>query len=592
MKWGVVAAIMRFREFSDGRVKVLVQGLFRCKVSGFQQSHPFICANFQKSEAPLAEETPDHAVRINTLIDIVKRDLKELTEISKEISSDFLFVTDSVTDPGRFIDLVASNLALPINLAQAILEIESLYDRLEVLKEFISLSLIKARSERSEMSSQMPWDSQMGQESSATPMDEMQELREKIEKIEMPEDVKKELFKQFLRLEKMHPEANESSMLRNYLDWTLSLPWEASTEDSIDLDEAKKVLDSEHYGLDIIKERILEFLAVKKLNAGTKNNFVNGQVLCFMGPPGVGKTSLGKSIAKAMGRKYQRIALGGVKEEAEIRGHRRTYVGSMPGKIIQALKKAGSNNPVIVLDELDKLGSSDFKGDPSAAFLEILDTEQNKFFRDNYINVDFDLSKVLFIGTSNYVEGIPAALLDRLDVIRVPSYILDDKIQICKNHLIPKVLEEHGLKKEQLSINNTALEYLIVHYTKEAGVRSIRREIASLCRKAAKIFVTKPDVTNLNITVDVLKNLLGREKFVNTDVSTENRVGVVNGLAWTQVGGELLVIEALKMKGQGRPLKLTGHLGDVMKESAQAALSYAKAHHKELKIPLPWFFYQ
>ena len=413
--------------------------------------------------------------------------------------------------------------------------------------------------------------------------DEMDELREKLMNAGMSEEVQKEALKQLGRLERMHPDASEASMLRTYLDLMVDLPWGESTEDVLDLKAAQDILDADHHDLTKAKERILEFLAVRKL----KLNDLKGPILCFVGPPGVGKTSLGKSIAKAMGRKYFRIALGGVKDEAEIRGHRRTYVGAMPGKIIQALKQVGTNNPVIVLDEIDKLGS-DFRGDPSAAMLEVLDPEQNSTFRDNYLNVDFDLSNVLFIATANVFSDIPAALRDRMETIHISGYTENDKLIISKKHLVSRQIEQNGITEEHIQFDDEGLRYIIQHYTREAGLRNLEREIGSLCRKIARKIVTNKNTPKIKIIPDNVPELLGPPLFLKDEKLKENQVGIATGLAWTQAGGEILYVEALKMKGKGG-LSLTGQLGDVMKESAKAALSYARAHSEGLGIQDTWF---
>jgi ATP-dependent Lon protease len=410
----------------------------------------------------------------------------------------------------------------------------------------------------------------------------MEELRERVIKAGMPENVQIEALKQHGRLERMHPDASEASMVRTYLDWMVDLPWNKSTIDNLDLLRAQRILDEDHYDLAKAKDRVLEFLAVRKL----KEKNMKGPILCFVGPPGVGKTSLGKSIARSMGREYFRIALGGVKDEAEIRGHRRTYVGAMPGKVIQALKQVKTNNAVIVLDEIDKLGS-DFRGDPSAAMLEVLDPEQNHSFRDNYLNVDFDLSNVLFIATANVYENIPAALRDRMETIQISGYTESDKMLIAKQHLLQRQIEANGVTSEQIEITDDGLMYLIQHYTREAGLRNLEREVGSLCRKVAKRFVfghkDKVVVTSQNVP-----ELLGPPRFLKEERLKENAVGISTGLAWTQAGGEVLYVEALKMKGKGG-LVLTGQLGDVMKESARAAWSYARALSEELGIEENFF---
>ena len=406
--------------------------------------------------------------------------------------------------------------------------------------------------------------------------EEMDELKNKLNAAGMPEPVKLEALKQLSRLERMHPDASEATMVRTYLDCLVDLPWSKSTEDIHDLVRSKNILDDDHYELNKAKERVLEFLAVRKLKATIK-----GPILCFSGPPGVGKTSLGKSIAKAMGREYFRIALGGVKDEAEIRGHRRTYVGAMPGKIIQALRQCKTNNPVIVLDEIDKM-AADQRGDPSSAMLEVLDPEQNGTFRDNYLNVDFDLSKVLFIATANVVENIPSALRDRMEMIYIPGYTENDKLLITKKHLINRQIEANGITNENISFTDEGIKFLIAGYTREAGLRNLEREVGSVCRKVAKKVVLN-ESNFIEINEKTVSELLGPVRFQREDKLMESSVGVVQGLAWTQAGGEVLLIEALKMKGKGG-LMLTGQLGDVMKESAHAAMSYAKAHMDELGI--------
>ena len=379
----------------------------------------------------------------------------------------------------------------------------------------------------------------------------------------------------------MHPDSSESSMLRNYMDWMVDIPWSIRTTDNLELNHAQTILDEDHYDLNKVKDRILEFLAVRSLKKEIK-----GPILCLAGPPGVGKTSLGKSIARAMGRSYQRVALGGLKDESEIRGHRRTYVGALPGKIIQAMKQAKTKNPVIVLDEIDKLGS-DFRGDPSSAMLEVLDPEQNNTFKDNYINCDFDLSEVLFIATANLVENIPPALRDRMEMIHIPGYTENDKLLISKAHLIKRQIEQNGLSSSQVQFEDSGIKAIISEYTHEAGLRNLEREIGSICRKIAKSIVTGSS-EKFAITENKVHELMGPPYFIKDTRLTEERVGVSTGLAWTQAGGEILYVETLAMRGKGE-LTLTGKLGDVMKESATAAMSYAKAHASNLGIDKNWF---
>lgn len=585
---GTIAMIMRMRKLSDGRVKLLIQGVGKGRVKKYTKTEPFFEVAVEK-----VEETqvtfPD--VEVEALLRTVKEQLEKLIAHGKLLSPDILVVLDEVTDPGRLADLIASNLGLKVSDAQNILETHDHKARLKLVSQILTNELevlamqsrIKNTAKEEMSKSQKEYflreqlraiKNELGENDSRS--EETDELREKILSAEMPSEVEQEALKQLGRLERMHPDASEASMIRTYLDWMIDLPWNIETEDNLELSHAKKVLDEDHHDLERIKERILEFLAVRKLK-----NSMKGPILCFNGPPGVGKTSLGKSIARAMGRKYFRIALGGVKDEAEIRGHRRTYVGAMPGKIIQALKQVKSKNAVIVLDEIDKLGS-DFRGDPSAAMLEVLDPEQNATFRDNYLNVDFDLSNIMFIATSNVLENIPAALRDRMEVINLSGYTEHDKVVIAKKHVVERQIEANGITPENIEFTDEGLQYLISHYTREAGLRNLEREIGSVCRKVAKEVVMN-GLKKKVITPKVVEELLGPARYIRDEDMDQNRIGVTNGLAWTAVGGEVLFIEAIKMKGSGK-LVLTGQMGDVMKESATAAMSYAKANAKELGI--------
>ncbi len=592
---GTVAMIMRMRKLADGRVKILIQGMTKATVTKFHHDKSFFNVSVEKiSEEYVAnEETQPKA---DALIRTSKELLEKVIAMGKVLSPDILLVIDDINEPGRVADLIASNLGLKVEEAQSILETTDHLERLRQVNEKLSAEVdvlqmqVKIRSQaKDEMSkSQREYflreqmkaiKSELGEGDSKT--DELDELRQKLVAAGMPEDVETEVMKQMGRLERMHPDASEASMIRTYLDWIADLPWSIETVDSIDIAKGKEVLEADHHGLEKAKERILEFLAVQKL----KNN-MRGPILCFCGPPGVGKTSLGKSIAKSMNRKYFRIALGGVKDEAEIRGHRRTYVGAMPGKIVQALKQIGTRNPVIVLDEIDKLGS-DFRGDPSAAMLEVLDPEQNSTFRDNYLNVDFDLSKCLFIATANVVENIPPALRDRMELIYISGYTQKDKLEITKKHLVRKQIDENGIKDSQIDFTDEGISFLINHYTREAGLRNLEREVGSVCRKVAKEVVMGSQEKFTINSAQVIK-FLGAPKFLKEERLAEDTIGVTTGLAWTQAGGEVLYVEALKMKGKGG-FTLTGQMGDVMKESATAAMSYARAHCDELGIDDKWF---
>jgi len=590
---GTIAMIMRMRKLSDGRIKILVQGIGKGRVKSYKSQNPFFEVNIEKLDDVTHSEM---LISSEALMRTAKEYIEKIIALGKSLPPDILLILDDVSDPGRLADLIASNVGLKVVDAQKVLETQNPEERLKLVNEFLVKELeilgvqqkIKntAKDEMSKTQREYFLREQMraiknelGETDSKS--EEIEELRSKIIKAGMPTAVETEAMKQLHRLERMHPDASEATMLRTYLDWMVDMPWSKMTEDRIDLSNAKAILDEDHYELVKAKDRVLEFLAVRKLR-----NSIKGPILCFAGPPGVGKTSLGKSIAKAMGREYFRIALGGVKDEAEIRGHRRTYVGAMPGKIIQALRHVKTKNPVIVLDEIDKLGS-DFRGDPSAAMLEVLDPEQNHSFRDNYLNVDFDLSNVLFIATANVLENIPAALRDRMEVIQISGYTESDKLLIAKKHLISRQVEANGLKPEQISFTDEGIKYIISHYTREAGLRNLEREVGSVCRKVAKMVVTG-EVTQFEVNERNVPELLGPPKFLRDEKLLENLVGVVTGLAWTQAGGEVLYVEALKYKGRGN-LVLTGQLGDVMKESAQAAMTYARAHASELGIPQEFF---
>ncbi len=598
-KVGTIAMIMRMRKLADGRVKILIQGVGKGRIKKFVKAAPNFEVQIERIEEPAydsSDATQSPTLELEAMVRNAKEQLEKIIALGRMLSPDILLVLDDVSEPGRLADLIASHLNLKVANAQKVLETQDPIARLKLVNEILANELeviqmqARLRNSSKEDSNKNQREyflreqmraikSELGEQDSKS--EEIEEIREKLTNAGMPEDVQAEALKQLGRLERMHPDASEASMVRTYLDWLADLPWKKETEDILDLKNAQEILNNDHFGLEKVKDRILEFLAVRKLKENMK-----GPILCFCGPPGVGKTSLGRSIARSMGREYFRIALGGVKDEAEIRGHRRTYVGAMPGKVVQALKQVGTRNPVIVLDEIDKLGS-DFRGDPSAAMLEVLDPEQNFAFRDNYLNVDFDLSKVLFIATANVLENIPPALRDRMEVISLSGYTESDKMYIAREHLVSRQLENNGVSKEQARFTEDGLKFLISHYTREAGVRNLEREIGSVCRKVAKK-VVMGEAESVEVTPDTLPDLLGAPRFLRDERLKEDSVGIVTGLAWTQAGGETLFVEALKMKGKGG-LVLTGQMGDVMKESATAAMSYARAHSAELGIDDDWF---
>jgi len=584
---GTVASILRMLKLADGRVKILVQGMAKGEVESFLREKPFFEVKIRKIiEHPIQEVS----VEIEALMRNVKEKIEQILNL-KSLPPEIVMVTDNVNEPGVLADLVASNLRLKIEESQSILEVPDPMERLKKVNELLSreleLSTVQARIQNQakdemnktqreyflrEQLKQIHQELGEGDERS----EEIGELKKQIEKAKMPLEVKRETEKQLKRLEQMHPESSEASLVRTYLDWLVELPWSKKTKDNLNIQMAKKVLDEDHYNLEKVKERILEYLAVNKLKKKIK-----GPILCFVGPPGVGKTSLGKSIARALGRNFTRISLGGTRDEAEIRGHRRTYVGALPGRIIQGIKQAGSKNPVFMLDEIDKLGV-DFRGDPSAALLEVLDPEQNHAFSDHYLNLPFDLSHVLFICTANLLDPIPPALNDRMEVIHLSGYTNEEKLEIARKFLIPRQLDENGISTSYLELSNDSVLRIISQYTKEAGLRNLEREIAAICRKVArKVAEGKKEIAR--VTRGNLHLFLGPPKFIPEAEREQNDIGVATGLAWTSAGGEILHVEASLAKGRGN-LTLTGQLGDVMKESAQAAVSYARSHAKDLGI--------
>jgi ATP-dependent Lon protease len=585
---GVVSQVMRMLRLPDGRIKILIQGLKKAQILEYVQETPTFLVRVKAIEEPLITEI---TLETEALMRYIREEMEKVVSMGRMVPSDVLLVLDTIDEPGRFADIACANLGLQVDKAQELLEVVDPIQRLRKLSEIIGkeiellnmqakiLSQAKDEMTKSQreyfLREQMKAiRSELGETDERD--DDVKDLRKKIKKAKMPREVEKEAKKQVERLEMMHPDAIESNMLRTYIEWLVELPWSTSTKDNIDIRKVKAILDEDHYNLEKVKERILEFLSVIKLKGEMK-----GPILCFVGPPGVGKTSLGRSIARALGRRFHRISLGGMKDEAEIRGHRRTYVGAMPGRIMQGLKQGGTNNPVFMLDEVDKIGM-DFRGDPASALLEVLDPEQNVAFSDHYLNVPFDLSKVMFITTANQVDTIPAALHDRMETIAIPGYTEREKLLIAKRHLIPKQINENGLKKDRISFTDKGMERIISEYTREAGLRNLEREIASVARKVARKIAEGVD-RKVTVTPRNLHTLLGQPKFLPENALAEDMVGVVCGLAWTEAGGDILLIEASVRKGK-KDLILTGNMGNVMKESAQAALSYIKARSDTLGI--------
>lgn len=590
---GTVVAITRMVKLPDGSMRILVQGVSRARVEYFVEEDPF----FRVRITRLDEPPTDHSdLEVEAFVRTVRANLEKVVELGKQISPEVMLIAAQLEDGARLADLVASNLNLKASDAQRVLEAMDVKERLRIVNEFLEHEIALLEVQR-QIASQVQGEmdktqreyvlrqqlkqiqKQLGETDDVEA--EVARYQEMLEKKKLSEEARQEAEKQIRRLRITSLESAEAAVIRTYLDWLLGLPWGIYSEDNLDLANAQSVLDQDHYDLEKVKERIIEFLAVRKLKPEGK-----GPILCFVGPPGVGKTSLGRSIARALGRKFVRISLGGVHDEAEIRGHRRTYVGALPGRIIQGINQAGTANPVFMLDEIDKIGA-DFRGDPSAALLEVLDPEQNVAFRDHYLDVAFDLSRVLFIATANVTETIHPAFLDRMEVLRLPGYTEEEKVHIAFRHLIPKQLEENGLSSQHLRFTKPGVRLLISHYTREAGLRNLEREIAAICRKVAtRLAQGKP--ARLRVTPKQVEKLLGPVRFLPETQLRENQVGVATGLAWTPVGGDLLHVEALALPGKGE-LRLTGHLGEVMKESAQAAASYLRAHGEKLGIPQEYF---
>ena len=591
---GMVCMVMRTLKLPDGRLKVLIQAMAKARISEYVRTEP----SYQVKIDLLEDyDAPEITVEVEAMMRTVREQTEKIMSLRGILSADLMMIINNIEEPGRLADLVGSNLRLKVSESQAILEEGDQIKRLALVNELLSrelaVSTVQAKIQneaKEEMSrSQREYflreqihalQKELGDTDERT--QELDELEKKIKKTKMPKVVKKEAKKQLSRMEMMHPDSSEATVIRTYIDWILDVPWKKSTKDILDLKHARKVLDEDHHGLDKVKERILEYLAVRKLNKDTK-----GPILCFVGPPGVGKTSLGKSIARAMGRNFYRLSLGGMRDEAEIRGHRRTYIGAMPGRIIQGLKTAGSNNPIFMMDEIDKVGS-DYRGDPSSALLEVLDPEQNSDFSDHYLNLPMDLSKVMFITTANMSDTIPGPLLDRMEIIRLSGYTLEEKLAIAKRYLLPRQLEQNGIKPSSIRIEDVVLEHIISHYTHEAGLRNLEREIGKVCRKIARK-VAEGGKGPYRVSVKNIHKYLGPPKLIpESELERLEQPGLVTGLAWTEVGGDILQIEINIMPGKGK-LLLTGQLGDVMKESAQAALTYCRSRTTELEVDDDYF---
>jgi ATP-dependent Lon protease len=586
---GMVCMVMRTLKLPDGRLKVLVQAMSKARIKEYIRTEP----SYQVSVEVIEEvEVKEITVGTEALMRAVREQTEKIMSLRGILSADLMMIINNIEEPGRLADLVGSNLRLKIAESQLILEETDPEKRLKLVSDLLTkeleVSTVQAKIQndaKEEMSkSQREYflreqlhalQKELGDVDDRT--QEIDELERKIKKTKMPKSIRKEAMKQLSRMEMMHPDSSEATIIRTYIDWILDVPWKKSTVDILDLVKARQVLDEDHHGLEKVKERILEYLAVRKLNPSTK-----GPILCFVGPPGVGKTSLGQSIARAMGRKFFRMSLGGMRDEAEIRGHRRTYIGAMPGRIVQGLKTVASNNPIFMMDEIDKIGS-DYRGDPSSALLEVLDPEQNFEFSDHYMNLPIDLSKVMFITTANMSDTIPSPLLDRMEMIRLSGYTLEEKVVIARKYLFPRQLKETGVKSSQLKMEDETLQYIVTHYTYEAGLRNLEREIGKVCRKTARK-IAEGGKGPYVISERNISRYLGPPKTIpESEIERLEQPGLVTGLAWTEVGGEILQIEVNLMPGKGK-LTLTGQLGDVMKESAQAALTYCRSRSVELGL--------
>ncbi len=590
---GTLGDIMQMMKLADGTVKVLLEGKKRAKVQNYAETDDYFLVNVE--ELP---EVVDITPELKGLIRSVTSAFESYVKLGKKISPEMIHQINAIEDPFRLADSIIVHLNIKLEDKQEILEADDATQRLEKIYSHMKSEIeilqvekrirtrVKKQMEKTQkeyyLNEQMrAIQKELGEKDDFR--NEIQELEDKLKAKDMPEDAREKTDKEIRKLKMMSPMSAEATVVRNYVDWMLSLPWNENSDDKLELDEAEAILDEDHYGLGKVKDRILEHLAVHKLVGKIK-----GPILCLVGPPGVGKTSLGKSIAKATGREFVRIALGGVRDEAEIRGHRRTYIGALPGKLVQSLKKAGKSNPVILLDEIDKM-SADFRGDPASALLEVLDPEQNNTFADHYLDVDYDLSNVMFITTANYEQNIPRPLLDRMELIRIAGYTELEKLQIAKKYLIPKSCEKNGLKPENINIPDETSLSVIRHYTRESGVRNLERTFDGICRKVAVDIVKKGTTEVVPVPETSLERYLGVKKFKYGKLESVNQVGTVTGLAWTEVGGELLVIEVAVVPGRGR-LMITGKLGEVMQESAQAAMMYVRSRGTFFGLPKDFYF--
>lgn len=587
---GTIGTIVQMLRLPDGTVKVLVEGKSRACVRNYLPNKNYIMVEVEK-----IPERDDTGVETEALVRTLVTAFENYVKFNKKIPSEVLVTVSSIEDTGRLSDTISSHLSFKLEDKQEILEtinpakrLEKLYEKIQSEVEIMQIEKkirgrVKKQMEKAQkeyyLTEQMrAIQKELGEKDDLK--SEIQEFEDKLKKKKMSKEAEQKVKKEIKKLKQMSPMSAEATVGRNYIDWLLSIPWkDEKTDDRIDIDKAHNILEEDHFGLEKPKERILEYLAVQALT-----NKIKGPILCFVGPPGVGKTSLAKSIARSMGRKFVRVSLGGVRDEAEIRGHRRTYIGALPGKIIQGVKKAGTNNPVFLLDEIDKLGM-DFRGDPASALLEALDPEQNAFFNDHYLEVDYDLSNVMFITTANVLHTIPWALQDRMEIIRISGYTEDEKLEIAKKFLVPKQREAHGLKEENLKISDNTILDVIRYYTREAGVRTLEREIANLCRKAARDVVKKGPDHIVKLTPAVIKkeNYLGIPRFKHGEIEEKDHIGMSTGLAWTEVGGELLTIEVSIVPGKGN-FTVTGKLGEVMQESTQAAMSYVRSRAEKLGL--------